>query len=215
MDRRERIKDPEELLRSVFESLSSQLWTALPGIIQSYNGDAQTVSVQPSIQGVIKDVTGAARFVDYPLLLDVPCQFLGGGGFTQTWPVAQGDECLVVFASRCIDAWWQQGGIQPPMESRSHDLSDGFAILGFRSQPRILSNVSITSTQIRSDNGQTYIDLSASTIRLVADEVYVHGRNKAVLDANGTGIKFEPNLVTTTTDTVPTAHSEPTPPQVT
>ena len=29
--------------------------------------------------------------------------FPGGGGFALTFPVAAGDECLVVFASRCID----------------------------------------------------------------------------------------------------------------
>ncbi|MGC8050122.1 Gp138 family membrane-puncturing spike protein, partial [Salmonella enterica] len=78
---------------------------------------------------------------------------------SMTFPVAQGDECLVVFASRCIDSWWQSGGIQEQAELRMHDLSDGFAILGFRSQPRALSNISTTSAQLRSDDGATFIDL--------------------------------------------------------
>ena len=33
------------------------------------------------------------------------------------------------------DSWWQSGGIGVPIESRMHDLSDGFAILAPTSQP--------------------------------------------------------------------------------
>ncbi|WP_457849452.1 hypothetical protein, partial [Staphylococcus aureus] len=53
---------------------------------------------------------------------------------------------------------------------RMHDLSDGFAILGFRSQPRALSNISTTSAQLRSDDGATFIDLNPGTgeIKVVA-----------------------------------------------
>lgn len=56
--------------------------------------------------------------MDLPILPDVPVVFPGGGGFALTFPVAAGDECLVVFASRCIDAWWQSGGVGEPMEPR-------------------------------------------------------------------------------------------------
>ena len=47
-----------------------------------------------------------------------------------------GDECLVIFSERCIDAWWALGGVQPLAELRAHDYSDGFAILGVRSRAR-------------------------------------------------------------------------------
>ena len=88
---------------------------------------------------MFSDETGKTSSVNMPLLPDVPVVFPGGGGFTLTFPVASGDECLVVFASRCIDAWWQSGGVGEPMEPRMHDLSDGFALVGVRSQPHRLS----------------------------------------------------------------------------
>ena len=75
----------------------------------------------------------------------MPVVFPGGGGFALTFPVAAGDECLVVFASRCIDAWWQSGGVGEPMEPRMHDLSDGFALIGVRSQPAHVSRRDVGS----------------------------------------------------------------------
>jgi hypothetical protein len=50
-----------------------------------------------------------------------------------------------------------RGGNQA--ELRMHDLSDGFAILGPFSQATKISGVSTSTTQLRSDDGQTYVDL--------------------------------------------------------
>ncbi|MFW8450019.1 Gp138 family membrane-puncturing spike protein, partial [Klebsiella pneumoniae] len=73
-----------------------------------------------------KDESGAQVSVNLPLLVDVPVVFPRGGGCTLTFPVKPGDECLVIFADRCIDFWWQSGGIQEPVDERMHDLSDAF-----------------------------------------------------------------------------------------
>lgn len=162
MDRRERIADEETALREAFDGLRSGLWTALPGIIQGFNAGAQTCSVQPAIKAQIRQQSGEIVSVPLPLLVDCPVQFPSGGGCSLTFPVKSGDECLVVFASRCIDGWWQAGGVQEQAELRMHDLSDGFAILGFRSQPRALGGVSTSTTQLRNDAGDTFVDLDPS-----------------------------------------------------
>ena len=126
MDRRERWAEPVEALRAALDGRQAEMWTALPGIVQSFDPAAMTVSVQPAVAGRISDEAGKAASVDLPILPDVPVVFPGGGGFALTFPVAAGDECLVVFASRCIDAWWQSGGVGEPMEPRMHDLSDAY-----------------------------------------------------------------------------------------
>jgi hypothetical protein len=89
---------------------------------------------------------------------------------TLTFPVAEGDECLVVFASRAIDGWWQSSGVQPPIEARMHDLSDGFVLLGFRSVPRVLGNISAVQAELRSDDGSTIVGLNptAQTVSITA-----------------------------------------------
>lgn len=159
MDQRERVEDPTQALRSATAGQLAGLWTALPGIVESFDAGKQTCVVQPAIQAQVRQPDGAVQVVSLPLLLDCPVVFMGGGGVVLTLPVAAGDECLVIFASRCIDAWWQNGGVQPQAELRMHDLSDGFVIVGPRSQPHKLTAVSTAHAQLRSLDGATYVDL--------------------------------------------------------
>lgn len=152
------------------DGLRSGLWTSMPGIIQSFNAGAVTATVQLAIKGIVHAPDGTAQFVNMPMLVDVPVHFPRGGGCTLTFPVAKDDECLVVFAARCIDGWWQSGGVQAPMDPRIHDLSDGFAFVGFFSQATKIGGISTASTQLRSNDGATYIDLNPSTkkVKIVA-----------------------------------------------
>lgn len=170
MDRRERVDDPEVALREAFDGLRAGIWTALPGIIQSFDAKAQTCEVQPTIKIPVRKLDGTIESVALPMLVDCPVQFPSGGNCTLTFPVKPGDECLVVFASRCIDAWWQSGGVQEQAEIRMHDLSDGFVFLGFRSKPRALPAVSGAATQLRSEDGSTYIEMNPTLqkVRIVA-----------------------------------------------
>ncbi|EEU6051186.1 translation initiation factor IF-2 [Salmonella enterica] len=106
----------------------------------------------------------------YPLLVDVPVVFPTSGGVTLTLPVSPGDECELKFQDRCIDFFWQNGGVQEPVDDRIHDLSDATCSVGQISQPNKIKNVSTTSAQLRSVDGSTYIDLNPDTqkIKIVA-----------------------------------------------
>jgi hypothetical protein len=162
MDRRERSGDPEETQRIAMEGQQGKVWTALPGIIESFDPAAMTCKVQPAINGARSMVNGDIQAVQMPVLLDCPVCFPGGGGVTMTFPIKPGDECLVVFASRCIDSWWQLGGVQGQAEIRMHDLSDGFVLPGVRSQPRKF-NVSTSAAQIRTDDGSAYVEINTTS----------------------------------------------------
>ena len=182
MLKNERFEDFTDTLKIALSGWQRKMWTALPGQIQSFNVDQQTCTVIVTLmmQRVFPD--GSTEWLNIPLLRDVPVQFPSGGGFTLTFPVTAGDECLVVFSSRCIDSWWQSGGTQNPQaEYRMHDLSDGFAVLGFRSLPRMLSNVSTTSSQLRSDDGLTYVDVAENVITVKAATVNVNAATSATI----------------------------------
>ena len=178
-DRKQLLNCPEEAFRIASEGQQSSLWTALPAIATAVDFTKMTISAQPTIKGEITDENGATNFVNLPLLVDVPLCFPRAGGFSITFPVAVNDEVLIVFASRCIDAWWQSGGVQKAMEARMHDLSDGFAILAPSSQPKVLSAISSTAMQIRNDAGTSFIEISADgKIKLTASEVDIIGNLK-------------------------------------
>lgn len=170
MDRDELLNDNEAAMRLVLDGRQSTIWTAMPGIVKSVDFTKMTCEVQPAIKGTLEDESGAVQSVNLPLLINVPICFPSAGGFIITLPLAANDEVLVVFSSRCIDAWWQSGGVQRPMEARMHDLSDGFAIPGPRSLTKIPGGaISATGAQIRNDAGTSYVEIASNgKVKLVS-----------------------------------------------
>jgi len=163
MDARERFSDLEEALRLALRAERATIWTTLPGVVVSFDPDAVTAVVQPTIQGVVTKSDGSAGGVNLPQLLDVPVVFPRGGGVTLTFPVAAGDECLVHFSARCIDGWWQSGGVQLPMDTRMHDLSDAFCVVGPQSQVKKITGISTATAQLRTDDGAAFVELNPAT----------------------------------------------------
>src|SRR4051794_32808311 len=91
------------------EIASKRLRVAIPAVIQSFDAAKQTVRVQPAIMENVR-VNGVLQSKALPPLLDVPLVLPRAGNYVLTMPVTAGDECLVIFADLCIDAWFQSGG---------------------------------------------------------------------------------------------------------
>lgn len=167
MDRRERFESPQEAMLAMLRGWQADLWTALPGIIQSYDPATKTCTVQPTTQALINAANGAKQWINIPLLLDCPVYFPSGGGYTLTFPLQVGDECLVVFASRCIDAWWQSGKVDIQAASRMHDLSDGFVFPGVSSTPKVQPNLSTNAVQLRNNAGTVHVEIAGIAVNVV------------------------------------------------
>lgn len=118
------------------DALNADLRVAIPGIIVDFNEATVTATVRPAIREMMTNRKGNRVSVNLPDLPDVPVIMPHSGGYNISFPVQAGDECLVIFADMCIDAWWQSGGVQNQIEQRRHDLSDAFAVLGPFSQAR-------------------------------------------------------------------------------
>lgn len=179
MKRNERVQDLTQTLIAALQGWQADIWSAMPGIIQSVNFAEQTCVVQVAIQMQVTDpTTGSKSWTSISPLLDCPLFFPHGGNCSITFPVAAGDECFVVFASRCIDSWFQSGDVSPQALYRMHDLSDGFVFAGFRSQPKVISGISSSKLQIRSADGNTEISLDPSgTVDIKATHVTVEATN--------------------------------------
>ena len=104
-----------------------------------------------------------------PAIPDVPILFYSVGPFVITLPIKPGDEVILFFADRCINSWWQNGGIQNQFELRSHDLSDAFAFPGPKSLPNVFPNINPDNLQIRTKDGSAYIEMTPEgVINIVA-----------------------------------------------
>jgi hypothetical protein len=174
------------------KQLDHDLRVAMPAIVQSFDEATQTVVVQPAIREQMLNKQRVPIPTALPLISFVPIVLPRAGGYALTMPIQQGDEGLLVIADACFDAWYQSGGVQNQIDLRRHDLSDAFFIAGCWSQPRKLSNYSGSAAQLRSDDGQTVIELGggeitikANTITVTGLQVNVTGSEKVTISGNG------------------------------
>lgn len=149
------------------------LHTSMPGIIESFDPETQTASVQPAIRRIFVRREGTDEILvpeDLSILINVPVQFPRGGGFSLTFPVKKGDECLIVFAERAIDRWHKFGGVRDPNARRFHSLSDATVFVGISSLPNKVPNYDGTNTQLKKDDGTAVISVNEdSSISVEAD----------------------------------------------
>jgi phage baseplate assembly protein gpV len=189
----ERVNSFEESLRLALKGQSLMTWNCLPAIIQSFDAEKCTCTAQVAIQAYVRQQNGNQQYVNMPLLVDVPVVFPNAGNFVLTFPVTSGDECLVLFADRCIDNWWNEGGIQPQVtnqgvgELRFHDLSDGFAIIGPFSKPNVPSGISTSTVQLRTKDGATYLEIDSANNCNIHANVHITGNLTISGNTTGTG----------------------------
>jgi hypothetical protein len=117
-----------DLLNAVKNDIFASLNVCFPGEIQSFDGTKKTAVVRVMLKRILRD-----KIVSYPQLVDVPIFTLQGGGGAVYLPVQSGDPCLVLFADRCIDAWYTTGSEAAPTTQRCHDIADGIAFVGISS----------------------------------------------------------------------------------
>lgn len=191
MNREERVEDLYAAMRYALDGLRTEIQTSLPAIIQSFDPVKRTCTAQPTIRYQMTNYDNTKKWVTLPIIVDIPVIFPSGGGYTLTFPIKQGDECLLIFASRCIDAWWYSGGVQNQDDIRFHDYSDGFALVGVNSRPKVIPNISTNSVQLRSDAGRDFIEVAASghinvnstnEVTLTSPKITLNATDKIVLN---------------------------------
>lgn len=127
------------------------------GIIESFDTDNQTAKIK-LIDKRILDSEEGEELKEYSLLLDCPVFIPKGSNGGLTYPIIKGDTCLVLFNDRDIDNWFEDGNIQKPNTTRTHDLSDGIAIVGIRNKLNKLTNFSNSKTMMNYQGTEINLD---------------------------------------------------------
>jgi hypothetical protein len=73
------VVDPS-VLAQILETRAAQTWTALPGIVRSYDAATQLASVQPAVQDFETGEDGERTDKTLPVIPDVPVAWPGGSG---------------------------------------------------------------------------------------------------------------------------------------
>lgn len=139
----------EPTLKDVLDLLKKDILLSLNAhaiaTVQSFNASNQTVNATVNYQHtyrVLDENTGnyQSTLVSYPQLVDIPVVILGGEDSFLTFPIEQGDECVVLFNDRDIDNWFAGSSSNGPNTGRLHSFSDGIALIGLRNKGRLLQS---------------------------------------------------------------------------
>jgi len=144
--------------KAVEETIHSTLLethTMLPGIITDFDPEKQLVNVQLTIK---KKYNG--EVIAIPELMEVPISWPRAGGYMITFPIKEGDECLVEFFERSIDNWLLEGGVQDPENTRRHDFSDAVVHVGVWNQTNPIKEYNDTEPEFRTEDGIKKVWLS-------------------------------------------------------
>lgn len=152
------------------------------GTVKSFNALNQTATAMinytktfqtfPSVGGT------QINTPSYPQLVECPVICLGGGPGYLTFPIASGDECLILFNDRDFDNWFAGSSSSPPNTNRLHSFADAIILVGVRSMPNVLvgydqnavtlangsNNIKISSNKIIATMGSNAIEIDASKI---------------------------------------------------
>jgi len=127
------------------------------GTIKSFDPTMQTASIQLVDKGVFSSDQGDI-IVDFPLLVNCPVVIFKGLNGGLTIPINNDDTCLICFNDRDLDNWLIDGLNQRPNTLRTHDLSDGIAIVGIRSQINNISDYNNEATELNYLNNKISLD---------------------------------------------------------
>jgi hypothetical protein len=145
--------DLRVLLDSTEQRTMAQTNCHQVGQIVSFDATKQTVSVQLQVLAVLAD----GSQVPYPLLTDCPVFVYSGGAAFITMPIAAGDPCLVLFNDRDLDNWFTTGNVVAPNSPRTHSLSDGLVLVGFRNLSNVIAGYSTTDVVIGIGTGKVAV----------------------------------------------------------
>lgn len=178
--------DQVEVLKEVVRHIMVNLNCVQVGRVEGVDLAKQTVDVQVITKQVKSELPNGTRiYQEWPLLMTVPFLVLSGGAAHITFPIAKGDECLVLFNDRDIDNWHANGGAksQPPNTYRCHDLSDGFALIGVRSLQNLVQSYLTNGIEILL-NATNFIRVTPDHITITSPNIALNG-TVTVTDGGG------------------------------
>lgn len=166
-------RDPTivEAVARVARAEDARQRTAIPGVVQSFDAATQRATIQAGVQLRLQD----GSTIDEPVFADVPVAYPGAGAYNLYFPLAAGDEALVVFAERSIDEWLARGGYnRVANDPRRFAAQDAVCIPGLRSAPNTLpANARpADAVTLSASDGSVRVEIRAGgVVTITANEV--------------------------------------------
>lgn len=162
---------------------------SFPAKVTTVNANG-TVNIQPVIREKLISSGNSVSYVNLPIIPNVPICWPNAGGYSITFPIDVGDECLAVISDQSFDNWWLYGGVQNPIEYRRHDLTDAIAIFGPKSIPNTLPEPQ--GFTVRTPKGKAIEILGDGTLKLLSGTgaSLVINQSKATIKVGASSIEI-------------------------
>lgn len=154
------------------------IFTSYPGKIIEFDPVKQVAKVEIAREQYHNSLDSLYEEYDFPILQDVPVQFPSGGGYSLTFPVNAGDNCLLMFCDKGYSHWLYGGknkigkfssGLPKNEYFRRYNINDAVALVGYNPIPEAITSFNSTSPELRnSDRTQRVTLVSDGNIEVVA-----------------------------------------------
>ena len=163
-------------VKSLVADMESQMHTAIPAVIVSFDPLTCLASVLPS--GKLKKPDGT--MMDFPQVSGVPVviQQMSGQDATLAYPIKEGDGCLLIISEQSLDYFLY--GAESKVELK-FDLTNAIAIPGLFAKPNAIVKDACEQNAIIIDKQGKRITLSKAGINIIGD-VTVNGSINATGD---------------------------------
>ena len=162
-------------LRGILEKWTTQLYTCLPGVIDSFEPTTRRVRVQPALNTLYTDGTYGPR----PLLVNVPVMTPFADQFIMTLPLKAGNPVLLLFSMFGMTAFKKSFAVSDPHATRLFDQSDAVALPGFGSLT--IEPATVTGLALQTLDGTKSIRLERDRIELHAHPTALVGKVRVIM----------------------------------
>lgn len=186
-----------QTLKNVSNRTGEDIYCMRIGFIEEFHPEDLTAIVRLAQKKTIgQNQDGTQQVRDYALISAKVCY----SSPYMTYPLKQGDECLVLFADTELESWFITGEALPEGYPRMHDITDAVVIAGIRSMPKMIE---ILADCLNLFYGTSNIALSENLINITADTTQVanlqamNGASGNIVDSQGkTLAKVEYGIIT-------------------
>lgn len=140
--------DIADVILNALRAQQLEINTCTPGEIVSYDSTTTTCTVQPAYKRIMvrnREVVSRAQ------ISDVPVVFPRSGIYAMTFPISQGDQCMIMYSQRSLDDWLNIGGEVTLRDTRLHDITDAIVIPGLVPRTGVLNPPPAAGMEIRGD----------------------------------------------------------------
>ena len=160
-------QDLNDILDQFKANLFRDLNCVKVGKIISFSAETMQAEVEIVVSRIVDiDSQGVKTLRRIPVLVEVPCIVLQGGGSFIQMPIKENDFCILLFSDEDLDNWIETDE-QKPASTRRHSLSDALCLVGINGKTSLL-------TQFDGDGIKLFLD-DSNFITLKTDGIEFTG----------------------------------------